>query len=229
MKTHHSTGRFGLFLLSLILLAARVVVAQTGEPGYQGMVTNSGNSLSRKPTMIVSPRRMKTLAPYKAKTAEAVPSKTTLRSTNKAITASTASNALQLNGLNVNPFVAVESGIKVCTASSGCKGITPFRAGVDQEGQTLVTVPEGKLLVIELVTGVVESFGNNSESSIELVIGSNLEHIIIAPSHTTFDGFGVRASYTHSVRFYVLPGEVLKVLQFGTAFRVTVSGYFVDL
>jgi hypothetical protein len=92
-----------------------------------------------------------------------------------------------------------------------------------------VTVPEGKLLVIELVTGVVESSGNNSEFSIELVIGSNLEHIIIAPSHTTFDGFGVRAFYTHSVRFYVLPGEVLKVLQFGTAFRVTVSGYFVDL
>jgi hypothetical protein len=228
MKTHHSIGTFGLFLLSFVLLAPGVVVAQTGEPGYQGMVTSTGDSVSHQPTTIVSPRRKMTLAPYRAKKAEALPSTTTLTSTNKAITASRASSAL-LDRLNANRFVALDSGIKVCTTSSGCKGITPFRAGADQEGQTLVTVPEGKLLVIELVTGVGESFGNNSEFAIELVISNLAEHIIIAPSHTTFDGLGVRAFYTQSVRFYVLPGEVVKVFQFGTAFRLTVSGYFVDL
>jgi hypothetical protein len=107
------------------------------------------------------------------------------------------------------------------------RAIEPFRASTAESGATLVTVPEGKLLVIELVTGAAFTSGTNSEDAIELFTPT-FHSFFIAPSHKRVLGLSQSiAWYTHSVRFYVLPGEQLSVNFVGIG-NVSVSGYYAD-
>lgn len=167
--------------------------------------------------------------PYsiKSKTTETVTTTATA-----AVTANRVNNAMP-GGLDVSQFVGVDNSNNVGTASSDSKAIQPFRAGASVDGSTIVIVPEGKLLVIELVTGSVSTQGTDSEVAVRLVTssGPTFSGIYdIAPSHARPTGADTYAVYTQSVRIYVLPGERLMFFfpADGAALGVSVSGYFVD-
>ena len=162
----------------------------------------------------------------KSKTTE-----TRATATPAAVTVNTATSAPQAGGLAISRV----AGLDVSTTKSDSKDIQPFRAGAGQDGATIVTVPEGKLLVVEFVSGSVSTPGANSDVAVRLVTaisgpGGFTGIYDIAPSHTRPTGTHTYAVYTQPVRIYVLPGERL-VMFFdadGAALGITVSGYFVD-
>lgn len=109
----------------------------------------------------------------------------------------------------------------------------PFFAHTTTNFSDLVTVPVGKVLVIESVNGVVNATG--FAGAIE-VYGSGVNgvatSIIVAPTY--HDNLDTRTYYTHSGRYYVPGGNTVHVSWFATgsglldSLSVNVSGYFVD-
>src|SRR5262245_21909493 len=120
-------------------------------------------------------------------------------------------NMAKPRGMNISSLRAASSDSKDRLA------IEPFRAETHTGFLTvLVTVPEGKLLVIESVTGEITSVGLNPDH-IRLggVTSSASGVAVVAPTYTRPSGSGTLALYTASVRLYVLPGQSLKSLFFG--------------
>lgn len=165
----------------------------------------------------------------KSKTTE-----TTVTNDPAVLTANTSMSVPQPGALAISRSAALDKSRNISTTSSDSKDIQPFRAGAGADGTIIVTVPEGKLLVIELVSGSVSTPGANSEVAVRLVTspaGADLTGLYdIAPSHVRPTGTHTYAVYTQPVRIYVLAGERL-VMFFpadGAALGITVSGYFVD-
>ena len=155
----------------------------------------------------------------KSKTAETA----TIATTTAAVTTNMANNS---RGVDISRFGAANSD------SKDKQNIEPFRAETSTGSlTTLVTVPEGKLLVIESVTGQIATLGTNDADSIRLTSVTSSSGIslgVIAPTYTRPIGSGgTFALYTASLRLYVLPGESLRSVFFGTGF-VMVSGFYVD-
>lgn len=109
----------------------------------------------------------------------------------------------------------------------------PFFVHTSTNFSELVTVPAGKVLVIESVNGIVNSSGLPGAIQI---YGSGVNgvvmSVIVAP--TFHDSLDTRTYYTHSGRYYVTAGSTVHFAWTTSgdglldSLSVNVSGYFVD-
>ena len=112
-------------------------------------------------------------------------------------------------------------------------GRQPFYTESSADHTSLLTVPFGKRLVIELVTARYVGSENSSIFAGELNLRANDgQDLVIAPSFSrTSDGI-TTYYYTHSVRFYLGPGDTLSFAfgNLGSNIRhVSLSGYYIDV
>lgn len=102
---------------------------------------------------------------------------------------------------------------------------------------TVVTVPEGKVLVVESVSANISSaLGEVAPITVYVMNandppGDQIKQVLtFAPSHQTNNH---KTFYTHQTRFYVPAGHSVYVFWFGEATPVSYlanfSGHFVDL
>ena len=109
----------------------------------------------------------------------------------------------------------------------------PFFVKTYTNFSELVTVPAGKVLVIESVSGYVSASGLPGAFDL-YASGSNgvVMSQIVAPSF--HDSADTRTYYTHQGRYYIPAGNTLRVAWFGTGnslldtMYLAVSGYYVD-
>jgi hypothetical protein len=162
----------------------------------------------------------------KSKTTETANTTTTTL----AAPANTEDNSRRLNGLDASRVTGANGSNKVSSISPDSKDTEPFRASANENNAILVTVPAGKLFVVEWVSGYAITSGSNSENQIILISSSGPTYYFIAPSYVNPIGENKQAFYTHLVRFYVLPGERLTVAfpSFSSGRSILVSGYFVN-
>ena len=97
----------------------------------------------------------------------------------------------------------------------------------------IVTVPAGKVLVIESVTGLVTTTGNIGPlvlSGFSDLTGTEMLQYI-AP--TFYNSADKTTYYTHLGRYYVPAGQTVRVFWGGagspTEFDANITGYFVDV
>lgn len=111
----------------------------------------------------------------------------------------------------------------------------PFYAQTFDSG-SVVTVPDGKRLVIETVTGIAtHSNANFANEPLHLVIFSDSNQILrrfnVSPSFTKYGVDNTHTYYTHSLRLYVSSGERLfiGVPSAESPTSAQVSGYWIDV
>jgi hypothetical protein len=100
----------------------------------------------------------------------------------------------------------------------------------------LITVPAGKVLVIENVTGMVYSTAGEIVPLGLYVLDLTNQYLPVKQSHLfapTYQTNTNKTFYTHLTRFYIPAGQTLRVFWDGVAqpvvFSVNVSGYYVDV
>jgi len=108
----------------------------------------------------------------------------------------------------------------------------PFYVNAYQTG-TVLTVPNGKRLVIETVTGRAAFYNTNIPADpIHLAVFDDNDLIrlfYIAPSFTQYANGNTVTYYTHSIRLYLSPGDRLFISLPANDSNAHVSGYWVDL
>ena len=111
----------------------------------------------------------------------------------------------------------------------------PFFKRTATNFSDLVTVPAGKVLVIESVSGKVNSFPGDTAPLTLYVIDYNANPIDIKQVHVlapTFHSAESTTYYTHQVRYYVPAGLTVYAFWDGdglVGFSANISGYFVNV
>ncbi len=104
----------------------------------------------------------------------------------------------------------------------------PFQASTTATG-VFVTVPDGKILVIEFVAGY-QVVPSPSGAGLELVIPTVNTFYYIAPQNISFAGNNYWHNYSQQTRIYLTAGQQLRVNWNTTAASryLSVSGYYVN-
>lgn len=112
----------------------------------------------------------------------------------------------------------------------------PFAKFAHTNFSDMVTVPAGKVLVVESVSGSVSSaFGEVAPITIYVLDynnpGDSIKQVhVFAPTHQTANH---KTFYTHQTRLYVPAGHTVYMFWLGdaapVAYNANISGYFVDV
>jgi hypothetical protein len=98
----------------------------------------------------------------------------------------------------------------------------------------LVTVPVGKMLVIEHVSAIVDVTGVNGLADVQIaVMKSNPDQIACSQTGARFDGHTHAFACSVSTKYYVGPGQTVSFTvvtydSYGGAFRAFISGHYVS-
>ena len=112
----------------------------------------------------------------------------------------------------------------------------PFSKFTSTNFTEMVTVPAGKVLVIESVSGrVISTFGEVASLTLYVLDnndpGDSVKQVhVFAPSHQTTNH---QTFFTHQTRLYVPAGQTVYMFWLGdaapVAFNANISGYYINV
>jgi hypothetical protein len=126
------------------------------------------------------------------------------------------------NKLTLNP---AEEPFQVAT------GVTSFSGNFGSSD--LVTVPAGKMLVIEHVSAVIDVTGANGLADVQIAIKkSNPDQVVCYQTGARSDGQTHAFACSAPTKYYVGPGQTVSLAvvtydSYGGAFRAFISGHYV--
>ena len=109
-----------------------------------------------------------------------------------------------------------------------------FTKTVGASGATIDTVPEGKVLVLELLTGRAAYLGSGTGaiSLMSLYQGNLDSYHIFAPSYYSENSSTNKTYFTHGMKLYIPAGRTIQLHFEGDVtpsfFIATVAGHYVD-